>query len=134
MLTCLDLAWAAVGPFFLNTVTVSQSLSAMFQGVHSIPVMFNNRQKNRLQLRVSKMIPLKRVSQCYFVVSDAPSRSIIHAFCQSFIENTVVISNRGEEPQQRPLLLLEQKDLTYIHMDSFHNPCGCSVKTNITSD
>ena len=29
MLTCLDLAWAAVGPFFLKTVTVSQSLSAM---------------------------------------------------------------------------------------------------------
>ena len=27
--TCLDLAWAAVGPFFLKTVTVSQSLSAI---------------------------------------------------------------------------------------------------------
>lgn len=27
--TCLDLAWAAVGPFLRSTVTVSQSLSAM---------------------------------------------------------------------------------------------------------
>lgn len=31
VLTCLDLAWAAVGPFFLKTVTVSQSLSAIFR-------------------------------------------------------------------------------------------------------
>lgn len=40
ILTCLDLAWAAVGPFFLKTVTVSQSLSAILC-VRSNPVIFN---------------------------------------------------------------------------------------------
>lgn len=63
MLTCLDLAWAAVGPFFLNTVTVSQSLSAIFSELQSIPVVFVNDIKNKVNSTRLKYTLLMRVTE-----------------------------------------------------------------------
>lgn len=57
--TCLDLAWAAVGPFFLKTVTVSQSLSAMAAVLHSTPATFKIYTEIKPGAVHSKRSPLK---------------------------------------------------------------------------
>ena len=83
MLTCLDLAWAAVGPFFLKTVTVSQSLSAIFAGLKLIPVMFRT-----IVIRKTSSVSLKLSFQRALLLEIFVPR-----FGQSFIYNSSTSSD-----------------------------------------
>ena len=60
--TCLDLAWAAVGPFFLKTVTVSQSLSAILTWVFLLFLSIYVTNKLFTRIRARYMCVL---TQCY---------------------------------------------------------------------
>lgn len=132
MLTCLDLAWATVGPFFLRTVTVSQSLSAMFPEVHSIPVISN------IDTKISSVFKTSLLKKEGSGVGRSFQNYHPHALSQSFIYNTVVNSDVMEaaQEQQRPLLV-EGGDLHSLQQVSTVGQDRVddgTFKTHITSD